>query len=241
MSDESQDDHVSFFKRTDTFFSKPVLALIVAALALLVAVLQLQKMNEDHKEITETEVYSRDLVKVDSDILDNVEVIYKGKSAKQMILFGIRIENTGYAAIEKSSFDDSMSFTFGDDIDVVDVEITEAKPPNLRVKPIISGTNITILPLLLNRGDGFVFEATLVSQSDDASSYPYQSYVRISSGDTIKGSLLDTDTSTTSRFQWLRGAVSCLLALVIFVLLLFIAQAIFGRRISFLSRLISRG
>jgi len=218
-------DDTNKLKWYSEIFTTPIIVFLTFIM-LIIAVISLWLSIFDKKtEITLTPFY-RSLVSVDSDVSGSVQVSYNGSPVKGLALIGIKVENTGSVDLDDDLFDGPMVFSFDSDVEILKAEAKNTNPEMLRVSVGISNTDIIIEPLFFNSNDSFVMEATLITQGEDF--IYYDTYIRILGGKIVRGNVLDGE---GTNWIWLRTAVSCLLALVVLGLLLFLARAIFeGRR-----------
>jgi hypothetical protein len=84
-----------------------------------------------------------------------VKVLNEGKHASGFRLVSLRIRNSGYTAIDPDDFVKDLTISFGANSKIVNADIAEKVPKNLKVKlHIVDDENkLLIEPLLLNRKD----------------------------------------------------------------------------------------
>jgi hypothetical protein len=79
----------------------------------------------------------------------------------------VRIQNTGNQPIEVGDYEGSLRVSFGSEARISQSNLVETEPNELPVSISDDPAEITLEPLLLNRGDSFVLSALLVGEIDE--------------------------------------------------------------------------
>jgi hypothetical protein len=143
---------------------------IVAVGALLVSIvigiLQLKAAQPPTKDIKCAIVSSTSLVKVDTRLKNDLQVLYKGKAIQDATSVIIRISNSGKLPIARKDFDRPIAFIFAQTSEILSAEIVKTDPKGLGAKLKITDNNIELQPLLMNSGDSVDISA-IVSSFDE--------------------------------------------------------------------------
>jgi hypothetical protein len=135
-------------------FIGTILALFAIIVTVVIYLLQRNKKLLTYQILTNTQLF-----KVGEKLKGKLEMIYDGIPVKNMFLVMIRIENNGNQSITSQDFEKPISIFFGDEAKILNAEVEDVFPKNL--KPVIAiekPNQIVIQPLLLNKKEGFVLK-----------------------------------------------------------------------------------
>ncbi len=96
-----------------------------------------------------------------SDLGNRVQILFDDKYVSNVYLFVIRIYNDGNIPILPADFVEPICFSFGNNSEILEVEVVESNPTNLNPKFQIARNTITLHPLLLNGGDTITLKLLL--------------------------------------------------------------------------------
>jgi hypothetical protein len=143
---------------------------IVAVGALLVSIvigiLQLRAAQPPTKAIKCVIVSSTPLVKVDTRLKNDLQVLYKGKAVQDATSVILRISNSGKLPIARKDFDRPITFIFAQSSEILSAEVVKTEPKGLGAQLQTTNNNIELQPLLLNSRDS-VDIAAIVSSLDN--------------------------------------------------------------------------
>jgi len=109
------------------------------------------------------------LVSVKSKAKDKIQVLYNYQRVNDAYFLMLKVWNSGNVPIHPSDFHDPISFLFGTKAEILSCEVVETQPGNIKKKVSIAHgkENITIHPLLLNRGSCIVLKLVLSGFNGD--------------------------------------------------------------------------
>jgi|GEM_PF-3591136 len=140
-----------------------ILALLGFALTVFIFIRQTQKKSISYEVIS-----SSPIISVLDEFRDNFEIKFKGKLVDSLTLLVIRFFNSGNVPIEERDYSRPLSIDFGDQVELLSVNVMEEIPRNLGVTLSHDTRCITVNPLLMNKGDSFTLQVL-------ASKYSYSS------------------------------------------------------------------
>lgn len=104
---------------------------------------------------------------IDPEIGKRIRILYDGKSITNARLFVITLLNDGRQPVEEKDFSQkSIDFVFSSSGQILSSEVINVNPPSLTVEKEEKGNVLSIMPLLLNRGDSFEIKG-LINSDDD--------------------------------------------------------------------------
>jgi hypothetical protein len=113
---------------------------------------------------------TKSLVTIDGVDNEVLEIKFKGQEVKNLALYSVAIRNTGTAPIRQEDWSKPLTLSFNKKTSILESRVSETHPPELQVYfsifPSDEKTNVEFMPLLLNKGDAFLFEA-LISDNDE--------------------------------------------------------------------------
>jgi len=142
------------------------IGIFVGIMGLVVGIVSYIKLKV--KKRLSYEVKSRfSLLKIGNQIKHDVKVIYGQEEVKNIHLLLVKIINDGNKHILEEDFIEPITFKFNHQAKVLDTEIQDSDPKNIKMS-FDSRTNnvVEIMPVLLNPGDWFVLKL-LVSEYED--------------------------------------------------------------------------
>lgn len=135
---------------------------IAALIATIILALYFQWWR-NRKKLSYDIISDTPLLATADEIKNDLQILYKGESVKNVRLVVIKIINDGYQPIKKDDFERPLGFSFYGDIQLLSVEIATISPRNLEVVSSVTENKITIEPLLLNSKDYFALKVLLSS------------------------------------------------------------------------------
>lgn len=136
------------------------LGVVVAFAALLLTIL-LFRMQRDQKKISYEVISSRALVSASDEVKGRIQVLFDGMPVKDVSLVILKICNAGNIPILSTEYDRPITFYFGHGSKILDVEILDMMPDNIKASIKIGAGNIVLEPLLLNSKDSFKLKILL--------------------------------------------------------------------------------
>jgi hypothetical protein len=130
-----------------------ILGLLGLALTIFIFVRQTQKKSISYEVIS-----SSPIISVLDEFRDNFEIKFKGKLVDSLTLLVIRFLNSGNVPIEERDYSRPLSIDFGDQVELLSVNVMEEIPRNLGVTLTHDTRYITVNPLLMNKGDSFTLQ-----------------------------------------------------------------------------------
>jgi len=108
--------------------------------------------QKNKKEIAYS-VLSLPLLNIREEIKDKVKILFKERPARDTHLVVLKVWNSGNVPILPTEFVDPITFNFGDNIEVLDVSVLEAKPEVIKnkIKFELSSNKLILKPILLNK------------------------------------------------------------------------------------------
>jgi len=161
---DSPGNHPSVLRDPVWQFVAAMLAL--AAIVLTVYLFHLGRPKKELQVLIDT---STPLVDVHSEAMGDIEILYKGKAAKNVFLTQVRLRNSGNQAILDSDYSRNLSFEFDADAEVIDYSVTDSEPANIGM--VLTRTSISkveVLPVLLNPGDMTTIRFIVIRQDGQA-------------------------------------------------------------------------
>jgi hypothetical protein len=151
-----------------TWYDPAWIAVYVAILAILVAVVStivVYRKQQSRKEISFGVVSANSLLSVSKEVKSKVQVLYDGNSVSNVRLIKLKIWNSGNQPIEKEDFDNnSIKFDFGPSSEILDIEIKDPVPKNLKITPPKNNKdNFLLEPFLLNKRESLTIKVLLSS------------------------------------------------------------------------------
>ena len=127
-----------------------VLTLGVALLTIIVTI-RLQKK----KSLAYTVSSIDRLLRVDQNIADSIQVIYRGRVVESLTLVRVKISNTGNQPIQPGDFHSPLAIGFPAGTAVISVETGNSTPPDLSPEATLGDSVVTFSPFLFNQRDDF--------------------------------------------------------------------------------------
>lgn len=132
-----------------------------SALSVIIAVTVLIVFQwwRQRKSLRYTVVSDESITDVRTEFNDRVKILFDDKPVKAVSLIVAEIVNDGWIPIEDKDFFEPVTISFGHRAEIMNCEVTECIPSNLNVELASETTQVTIKPLLLNRGDSIRIKA----------------------------------------------------------------------------------
>jgi hypothetical protein len=120
------------------------------------------------------------LVDVNPEIVDNIEVYYKGDLAKNITLLDFQILNDGNQPIVASDYSKPISLFVNPSFEIVDSSIIESNPANIGMNLTkVSPNQTEISPVLLNPDDWVKIRFILIDRNSSNQKVKFQADGRI--------------------------------------------------------------
>jgi hypothetical protein len=140
----------------ESFSKNPfsAISVIIAVTALIVFQWWRQRKSLRYKVLS-----AESVADVSEEFNDRVKILFDNKPVKRASLIVTEIVNDGWMPIEDKDFFEPVTVSFGDDAEIMTCEVIDCAPSNLKVELICDTSQVTIKPLLLNRGDSIKVKA----------------------------------------------------------------------------------
>ena len=103
------------------------------------------------------------LVRINSEVKDNLQVLFDGNPVKDIQLLIIKIINTGNVSIKSEDYERPLNLNFDENAQILAAEVIETNPNNIEASANIEEKKVFISPTLLNKGDSLTIKI-LVNQ-----------------------------------------------------------------------------
>ncbi len=151
-----------------TFLNNPlwqfVINVSIGLLTIFVSVMIYRK-QQNRRSITYRTISATSLLSVGEEVKGEVKVLYKGKAVSNVRLIILKMWNSGNMPILPQEYIEPIKFEFGDHEEILDVDVLETMPSDIKNKvktSLKSDTkSVTFEPLLLNRNDSITFKVLL--------------------------------------------------------------------------------
>ncbi|MGZ3610287.1 MAG: hypothetical protein ACXVBU_09500 [Ktedonobacteraceae bacterium] len=153
------------------FLSNPAWQLLlnlgIGFLTIIVSVLIFRKQQTrrglNYEIISDTPILS-----IKADVKDKVQILFDNKPVNHVRLVIIRIWNSGNAPILPNEYIDPISIAFGEGADIIDTDVLETSPSDIREKVRtslkVNTGNVLLEPILLNSTDSLTIKILLTQQ-----------------------------------------------------------------------------
>ena len=128
----------------------------VAIITLIVAIIALRKNGK--KAISMKIVYPIELLSFKEGITDKLKVTYDGNEVENVSVSTFQFINTGNLTIEKSDFEEPIKMNLDSNVRILNAEISDTNPQNLKLKMTFSPSVVTLNPDFLNAKDSFTLK-----------------------------------------------------------------------------------
>ncbi|SRR6266568_4803320 len=122
--------------------------------------------RQSRKEIAYEIVSNSPVISVGAELQGKAQVIYNGKAISDARLVVLKIWNAGSLPITLNDYDVPIKLSFGKDAEVLDFEILETNPNNLKVAVKQDGQKLVLEPVLLNSQDSIKIKILLTQFSN---------------------------------------------------------------------------
>lgn len=139
---------IEIFRDSIWQFVGAIIAVIALGISVIFFILQRNKKSLSYDVLSNISLlYARE------EIQDELQILYKGISVKNVSLLILKIINDGNQPIKTTDFEKPLSFTFSQNTQVLSAEVFKVSPENLEVVIENQNDRITLNPLLFNNGD----------------------------------------------------------------------------------------
>ena len=141
-----------------------VVAVLIGIVAAVLAFMSYRKTKQQgQKEITYGMIADTPILSINEEVKSKVQVLYNGKPISDAHMVTIKIWNTGYVPIIPNDYFEPIKLGFGASSEVLDVEILETTPPNIKVSINRGVENFSLEPFLLNSKEAVVVKVLLAN------------------------------------------------------------------------------
>ncbi|ADW68598.1 hypothetical protein [Granulicella tundricola] len=150
---------------------------LLAIIAILVSI-GLFWLNKKKKTLSYEILRNDRLFKLNLNLENRIQITVDGSPAEDIRLVIVDIQNTGNEPIKRDEFDMPLRFNFGNGAEIVAARVLSTKPADLGALIETGKTDVTLQPLLLNKGDGLSVEILVTGQSRPSPTLPVLSAYR---------------------------------------------------------------
>lgn len=162
----------------DTFFQFVVIAIVTLIAGLIGAFVTywIYRKQRSRKEISWQNISNTlvlPFVDVGEQVKGKLQIFFEGKPVSDLRLIVFKLWNSGNVPIDVKDYENNnpININFGEKSEILNVEILESEPNDLRPRAEASvkvdNGNINLEPLLLNSGDTVTFKVLLIKSSDE--------------------------------------------------------------------------
>lgn len=141
----------------------------VLSVAALVATVTFFFLNRKKKGLSYSVVRNDQLFQVSDALIPRVEITLDGRRVANLSLVIIDISNSGNESIKSEDFEKPLTYTFGENLEIVSSRILRKSPEDLDAKISVSKTTLQLEPLLMNAKDSLSVEIILTAYSQKIS------------------------------------------------------------------------
>lgn len=127
-----------------------VISAVLATIAIILTIKQNRKKKLSYKVL-----YSGVLLNIDKQLQNDLKIVYKNQEVQLINLLKIEIINDGKVPIKKEEFEGYIDLELLNCDTVLDIEVTDSYPNNLKLTYDLVESLIVIHPLLINPGEYF--------------------------------------------------------------------------------------
>src|SRR5579864_1468443 len=155
-----------------TWYDPAWIAVYVAILAIIIALVTtivVHNKQKNLKEISYGVDSATSLLSVGEEIKGKVQVVYDNDPVSNVRLVILRVWNSGNQPIETKDYENNnpIKFDFGTSSKILDAQIIEKVPANLKVTLVRGNDNFSIEPFLLNNRESLTIKVLLSSSIDE--------------------------------------------------------------------------
>ena len=114
--------------------------------------------RQGRKDLRYSIISRTPLIEVGKDVTEQVEIYFDGQLVENLELAIVEFKNLG-SSISPKAFEDPIRIDMGDDANVLAVSVVDSYPKHLRPSMDVSGGQILLHPVLLNKGSKIRFRA----------------------------------------------------------------------------------
>jgi hypothetical protein len=138
---------------------------LIAIVAIGVSIL-IYRLNKKKKALSYEVLRNDRIFRVVGSLASRVQITVDGKSANNVSLILVDIQNSGNEPIKRDDFDTPLQFEFGAKAEILSARVLRTKPSDLVATIDVDESKLTLNALLLNKNDSLTIEA-LVSAPDE--------------------------------------------------------------------------
>jgi hypothetical protein len=158
LSQASQNINQQDFWRDGIWQSVGVITSIILGILGLVLTAFIFITQTQKKSISYELISSSPIISVLDEFKDNFEIKYKGNLVEDLSLIVIKCFNSGNVPIEEQDYSRPLLIDFGDQAELISVNVIEEIPANLGVVLKHDKSSVTVHPLLMNKRDTFLLQ-----------------------------------------------------------------------------------
>jgi hypothetical protein len=139
-----------------TWYDPAWIAVYVAVVAIIIATVTsilIYRKQQNRKEITYEVVSNTLVLSIEKEIEAGAEIRFDGRRISNLRLIVLRIFNSGNVPVLPGDFTEPITILFGEQAQLLDAEIIETTPHNLKVSLSRNTKSVELGPLLLNKDD----------------------------------------------------------------------------------------
>lgn len=188
------------WKRTDT--GKKDWNLIVSVISALLTVLGIgiAVWLQERKSLEILYDEPVQLVSINSEAESDIKVYYRDVPARNAVVLQVHVRNTGNRPILETDFREPLSFSFGPNNEIMDVNIVLSEPAQLNVAISLKENTAVIAPILLNPEDRFSIRFVIVQHAVTPIADAFRAEGRIAGVQDIKAV---ASTERQAPFVWI--------------------------------------
>jgi hypothetical protein len=137
----------------------PISQFIVAVIAVIVTI-AVYLSQRSRKELSYEVLWDFPLIGI-RNVEEGLQLLFKGRPLRNAFLFQLRLVNSGNTPIVPADFERPLSMNFGKDVILLNVEVEEANPENLKASLLVKNQSIVLNPVLLNSEDSITIRCML--------------------------------------------------------------------------------
>jgi hypothetical protein len=120
------------------------------------------------KELSYSIITATPLLQIGSEIAGRVQILLDGKPIEDVNLLIVTVTNTGNVPIATPDYEQPVTMTFGEKVQIIEADITAKEPENLPIAIERDQTTVTIKPTLLNSRDSLTIKMLISGKLDFA-------------------------------------------------------------------------
>lgn len=155
-----------------TWYDPAWIAVYVAVAAIIIATITsvvIYRKQQNRKEISYGVESAISLLSVSDEVRSKVQILYGGNPVSNVRLVILKIWNSGNQPIEAKDYESNnpIKFDFGTSSELLDIQIIEKIPVNLKVNLVKGKDNFLLEPFLLNKKESLTIKVLLSATTDE--------------------------------------------------------------------------